>query len=394
MTPEEALDLLADLESDRVERTVSRDKTDKFGEAVCAFANDLPDHRKPGYLFVGVDPSGRPDGNEISERLLENLGALRSDGNLLPPPSLTVEKIDLPEGSVALVTVQPSQDTPIRYKGKVYLRSGPRRGTANPEDERRLIEKRAAFLARTWDARPNLESTLDDLALDLFALGYRRSAVDAQVIEENERPIDQQLAALRFFDPRTNCPNHAAVLLFGRDPQFFYPNAYVQYVRYAGRDQAADVSEDRRLSGDLGGVFRRLDDLGKDLAVARPIGAEGFREVVTYDYPPRALRELFVNAVIHRSYEFPSPILINHFADRLEILNPGGLYPDLSERDFESRTAYRNPILAEAARVLGYANRFGRGITVARTELRKNASPDPEFLIRENFFHVIVRKRP
>src|SRR3954468_2364989 len=51
---EELLALMADLESDRVERTESLDKADKFAQAICAFANDMPQNRRPGYLFVGV----------------------------------------------------------------------------------------------------------------------------------------------------------------------------------------------------------------------------------------------------------------------------------------------------------------------------------------------------
>ena len=58
MTKDEIRALLNDLESDRVERTISTTNTDKFGQAICAFANDLPDHRQPGYLFLGVDDDG------------------------------------------------------------------------------------------------------------------------------------------------------------------------------------------------------------------------------------------------------------------------------------------------------------------------------------------------
>ena len=54
--------LLSDLESDRVERTTSATNTDKFSQAVCAFANDYPNHRRPGYLIVGVDDRGTPAG--------------------------------------------------------------------------------------------------------------------------------------------------------------------------------------------------------------------------------------------------------------------------------------------------------------------------------------------
>lgn len=84
LTPQELQPLLNDIESDRVERTTSASNTDKFAQAVCAFANDLPNHRQPGYLVVGVDDKGIPAGLQVTDQLLQNLGALRSDGNIQP----------------------------------------------------------------------------------------------------------------------------------------------------------------------------------------------------------------------------------------------------------------------------------------------------------------------
>ena len=67
MTIDEIRALLNDLESDREERTISTTNTDKFGQAICAFANDLPDHRLPGYLFLGVDDDGVVKGVNVTE---------------------------------------------------------------------------------------------------------------------------------------------------------------------------------------------------------------------------------------------------------------------------------------------------------------------------------------
>lgn len=395
MTAKEVEALLADLESDRVERTASTDKTDKFGEAICAFANDLPNHRQPGYLIVGVDDSGRPTGVEITDRLLQALAGIRSDGNLLPPPAISVEKVGLAAGSVAVVTVQPSTETPVRYKGRVWVRVGPRRGWANAQEEILLSEKRATHLARPWDSRPCTEATLDDLALDLFTLTYRRAAVSPEVVAENDRSIEQQLAALRFWDPSANRPTHAGVLLFGQDPMFFFPGAYVQYVRYSGQTQASEVQEDRRLFGDLLSVLRGLEELARDVAGFRPLALEGFRERIVYDYPPRALRELFVNAIVHRNYESSTtPTRIDHFENRLEIFNPGGLHPELPVERFPAGTAYRNPVLAEAARVLGFSGPKGRGVAAATQELAANDSRPAEFEISyPSCFLATIRRR-
>jgi ATP-dependent DNA helicase RecG len=112
-----------------------------------------------------------------------------------------------------------------------------------------------------------------------------------------------------------------------------------------------------------------------------------------YDYPPRASHELLMNAVIHRNYESTTPVMINHYTDRVEILSPGGLYGDLTPEQFPGVTAYRNPIVAEAAKVLGFVNRFGRGIAIAQSELARNGSLPAEFDVRLNHVLAMLRRR-
>lgn len=393
MDSHEVLSLMAETESDRVERTISLSDTDKFSKAVCAFSNDMPHHRRPGYLFVGVRDDGVPSGAAITDQLLQNLAALRSDGNIQPLPAINVQRLTTPRGDVAVVEVLPSDLPPVRYKGQVWIRVGPRRAIASETEERILAERRVA-VARTWDARPCWEATLEDLALDLFVVGYRRFAVSPEVIEQNNRKLPDQMAALRFYDLRHERPTHAAVLLFGKDPLFFVPGAYVQYVCYAGPSLADEPVRDRRFSGDLLSLLRNIDQLAEDVAAARPIPAEGLAERLVYEYPPRALHELFVNAVIHRNYDgSSSPILINQYSDRIEIQSPGGLFGDLTPEQFPRGTSYRNPILAEAARTLGFVNRYGRGIAIVQAELAKNGSPPAQFDLGTNHFLVTVSKR-
>lgn len=84
LTCDQLFNLITDLESDRIERTTSTTKLDKFAEAICAFANDLPNYRQPGYLLIGVMDNGKLSGLKVTDELLTNLGAIRSDGNILP----------------------------------------------------------------------------------------------------------------------------------------------------------------------------------------------------------------------------------------------------------------------------------------------------------------------
>jgi ATP-dependent DNA helicase RecG len=103
--------LLADTESDLVERkeSMAGDAPTKLREAICAFANDLPDHRQPGAVFVGARDDGAPVGLAITDGLLRQLADMKADGNIVPPPTMVVEKRTLGGADVAVVTVMPAR---------------------------------------------------------------------------------------------------------------------------------------------------------------------------------------------------------------------------------------------------------------------------------------------
>jgi ATP-dependent DNA helicase RecG len=387
---EELLKLLARGEADRIERTISVNNTDKFSEAVTAFANDLPNHGLPGYLVVGVNDDGTPSGLAVTDQLLQNLGALRSDGNIQPLPSLNVAKFSLPGGEVAVVEVFPSDLPPVRYKGRVCIRVGPRKGVASQQDERILTEKRIAK-ARTFDALPCLGSSLDTLVADLFLTTYLSQAVAPEVIAENDRDLPTQLASLRFYDLGRQCPTNAGILLFGKNPLQWLPGAYIQFLRLQGASLAGDVLLEKSLSGDLLTVLRELESLVDLHIESRPVTVSALRERQVVNFPRVALRELLMNAVLHRSYESTAPIRFYWFSDRVEIQSPGGLYGEASPENFPNQNSYRNPVLAEAMKALGFVNRFGRGVLRAQEGLKENGNGPAEFQFDANYVLAVIR---
>ena len=387
---EDLLALLGDLESDRVERTESTKDTDKFAEAVTAFANDWPGHRLTGYLMIGVKNDGRLSGLKVTDTFLTSLGGLRSDGNIQPLPAISVVKFNFPEGDVAVVEVLPSDLPPVRYKGRVWIRVGPRKATASEQEERILTERRTAR-ARTFDAQPCLESGLADLDSELFRNTYLSQAVAPEVIAGNHRDMGTQLASLRFFDSTRACPTNAGMLLFGKNPLHWLPGAYIQFLRVNGETLADEVASEKRLSGDLLTVLRALDSLVDLLIESHPVADSALRERMTTDYPKVAIRELLLNAVMHRSYESNSPIRFYWFSDHVEIQNPGGLYGDASPENFPNQNSYRNPILAEAMKTLGYVNKFGRGVDRAQEALSTNGNPRAEFRFDQHYVQALLK---
>ena len=392
LTTEQLRALIADRESDRLELTVSTNNTDKFGEAICAFANDFPNHGQPSYLIVGVDDDGTVGGLTVTDGLLLNLGALRSNVNIEPLPAMTVQRYVLPEGEMAVVEVMPSDLPPMRYKGRVWIRVGPSRRAANQQEERILIEKRTA-LHRTFDIRPCSGCAIDDLILDLFLVTYRPAAVDRAVIDENNRPNEEQMASLRFYDLTSDCPTNAGALLFARDPLRWVPGAWIQFVHWAGNTMASDqIISERRFGGDLITVLREVQAFISLLAQSHPVAESALRERTVTDYPIVAIRELLLNAIMHRSYESNAPVRFYWYNDRMEIQNPGGLYGMASPENFPRQTDYRNPILSEALATLGYVNAFGRGVIRAQEALSRNGNPEAEFTFETSHVLVTIRR--
>lgn len=390
LTPESLQVLLTDLESDRIELTTSVSNTDKFSQAVCAFANDLPNHRLPGYLILGLDNNGKTVGLKVSDQLLQNLGALRSDGNIQPLPMIAVARLVLEGGEVAVVEVQPSSLPPVRYKSVVWIRVGPRKAGASEQEERTLIERRTAR-AQTFDVSPMIEAHVDDLSKALFS-AYRQEVVSADVIAANHRSIEEQLAAVRFFDLSHGCATVGGVLLFGKNPRFYLPGAYVQYLELPGTTLTDLPIDQAEISGDLLSVLRELDARIKVSIRTRLSPISPLREKQLFDYPEIAIRELLLNAILHRDYQSNSPVRFYCFSDRIEIQSPGGLYGEVTAATLERRSSYRNPILAEAMKALGYVNRFGYGIQRAQQVLLENGNPPAEFEIDDKAFLVVIRK--
>ena len=369
--------LLDDLESDCAERKESwnGESPDTGRQAVCAFANDLPDHRKPGILFVGARDDGTPSGQVITDELLRTLSDIKTDGNMLPPPTILVERRTLKGASMAIVTVRPADAPPVRYRGRIWIRTGPRRGIATAQDERILNEKRR-YRDIPFDVRPWPVCPLSDFSRAMFEDDYLPGAFAQEVLAANERTYEQRLATCRLIvgvDEPT--PTVTGVLALARNPRERIPCAYIQFLRIDGTQWSDPVIDETLCEGPLTHMIRRLGEkLDAHNRTAVDItGAD--REIRSSRYPREALQQLIRNAVMHRAYEATNaPARVYWFNDRVEILNPGGPFGEVTVAKFGQPgvTDYRNPNLADAMRVLGLVQRFGMGIQIAQAELKKN----------------------
>lgn len=395
-TDEQLLEIIDGGESDRVEfkGSLSGNAPDKIREAICAFANDLPKHEKPGLVFVGVGDKGTIVGESITDEMLLQLANMKTDGNILPPPSLTVEKRTLQGKELAVIEVQPSNSPPVRYKGSICIRTGPRRNTATEQDEIILNEKRR-YRNMPFDLQPIPTSSIEDLDLNLFN-HYLSQAFSEDVLQVNNRSVEDKLITTKMISATDELSATVlGILVIGKHPQDIIQNAYIQFLRINGCSELDDIIDESKIQGTISDMLKRIDEklmlynrVSVDILSAP---AEKRREM----YPLGALQQIVRNAVLHRQYDKTNaPVQVYWFNNRIEIVSPGGPFGQVTVENFGKtrQVDYRNPNLAEAMKIMGFVERFGFGIPLSRKLLRNAGNPDLEFTVDQH--HVMTTIKP
>ncbi len=391
--------LIEGRESSRVEfkETLGGSAPDRLREAICAFANDLPGSGRPGIAVVGLRDDGTPVGIVATDELLRALADMRSDGNIVPPPTILSEKRVYRGHEIAVVTVLPSDSPPVRYKGAIHIRNGPRRGVATAQEERILNERRRHG-DRPFDISPVPDTGIANLNRRQFEDEYLPNSVNHELLQANDRSLEERLAAAKMIasvdDGRATI---LGLLVLGIGPRDYIPGAYIQFLRIRGHELSDPIVDAMEIDGTVSEILSRLDDKLRSHNPRRVDIVTRDTELVATNYPLPALRELARNAVIHRDYETTNaPVRVTWFDDRIEIQNPGGPFGSVTRANFARPgvTDYRNPNLAESMRALGYVQRFGVGIPTAQRQLREAGHPELEFTVEQTHLLATVRAIP
>ncbi len=391
--------LIEGAESTRVEfkETLGGNAPTRLREAICSFANDLPGSGLPGIAVVGLGDDGVPTGTPITDEMLRALADMRSDGNIVPPPPILSEKRRYRGHDIAVVTVLPSDSPPVRYRGAIHIRNGPRRAVATAQEERILNERRRHG-DRPFDISPVPGTGIADLNRRQFEDEYLPNAIDRELLRANNRSLEERLAAAKMIaSVDDGQATILGLLVLGTRPLDYIPGGYIQFLRIGGHDLSDPVIDERRIDGTIPEMLSRLDDKLRSHNLRRVDIATHDVERRVDSYPMTALRELARNALIHRDYETTNaPVRVTWFDDRIEIQNPGGPFGSVTKENFARPgvTDYRNPNLAEAMRVLGYVQRFGIGIPTAQRLLREAGHPELDFTVEPTHLLATVRAVP
>lgn len=334
-------------------------------EALCAFAN-----HKGGVVLVGVDDSGKVVGVTCGQESIQswvNQVKQSTTPSIIPD----VELVTLDGKQVAAIRIGEFPVKPVACRDRYFKR------IANSNHRLSLTEIANLHLQSlqfSWDAYMDARSTLTDLDKSKILMFLQRVSEGGRTRVEGEwQTVLGKLGYLK--DGR---PTHAAMLLFGRnDPP---------YALHIGRFKTAStIIDDRMIRGTLFQVVEEsMKFILSHLKVAFEITGEIERREI-YEYPLPALRELLLNAVVHRDYTSPVDIQVKIFDSAITFFNPGKLFGDLTieklkRDDYQSRT--RNKLIAEAFYLTRDIEKYGSGFIRVRGEI--GSYPTMEFAYEES----------
>lgn len=374
----------------------SKDNKEKICRTICAYANDISDAGLNGVIALGVDNGGLPTGLEITDALESALLNIHGEGKIVPLPSFVIKRQDYLGKVILRIEVTPAVSTPVKYEGRVWVRPGNSTRIATTEEERRLSEKRRSK-EQPDDCQVLPHQSIDDLNLNYFKTEYLPQAIARDVLDANGRTVEEQLASTKMISsPKQPFPTVLGMLCLGLSPSDAVPGAYVQFLRIDGRQITDRIIDEAAIRGNLDDVIRTTEakfnahnQIGVDLTSTA-------KEQRFADYPKVAFEQIFRNSVLHRLYiGTNSPIRVYWFADRIEIINPGGPYGSVNESNFGKPgiNDYRNPNLAEAMRNLGHVQKFGVGIFTADKALTENGNRVVDFNLQHGFVLATLWKR-
>jgi len=405
MMPMELENLLEQVQALRAEAQTLEVKAAAVGcptrlyDTLSSFSNQ----DEGGTLLFGVDeqhsfaPVGVYDAQDLMKHVTEQCGQMtpvvRPVFTTLLKDGKTFVAAEIPGIDVA--------DRPCFYAGKGRLKgSYVRVGDADqPMTEYEIYSFEAFRRKYQDDIRPVKQASPRMLEADLL----ERYLVRAK----NGRPNLSQMKADEVCElmgmMREGVPTMAAILLFGRFPQAYFPRICVTAVSIPGTEigqlgpEGERFLDNRRIEGTLTQMLEdSLSFVRKNMRIKTIIDPKTGKRADREDYPLTAVREAILNALIHRDYSIHTegmPIQILLFEDRLEIRSPGGLYGRLRiDQLGKVQPDTRNPVLVSALEVMGVTENRYSGIPTIRRELERAGMQPPEFQQEHGTFVVCFRK--
>ncbi len=407
---------LAQRESERVEWKENVADITDLVKTIVAFANDYS-NLGGGYVVCGAKEGKDPYGFQqiayqglSANRIREITGKVLSDCREKADPEIVprVDEIPVPDDASTRILVFVINATNYAHSYRAnqkdastyYIRSGSNTIEArNGLLQELLIRKRQL---EPWDRRLNPRSAIENIDLIIFrdymqemGLWSPNKALedylsDKETLSDFTPPLGGRIG----MEPTLRLRNFT-ILVFGKKPLDFFDEAYTIFSTYKGVDRSESTGERQLITGTIVQQAKRLIELlnaesytAFDKTTETPNQAK---------YPPIALKEAVVNALVHKDYESGQPVRITVFVDRIEIYSPGGLPVQVDKQKFITGKAtahWRNQALNYLFNRLQLAQAEGQGISAILDAMKQENCPPPVFEVGVESVTCILPAHP
>ncbi len=336
---------------------------DEYLKWICGFAN-----AKGGKIIIGKNDNGEIVGVAKAERLMEDIP------NKIQTQLGIICDVDLKEEDgkdYIEIDIKP-YDILISYQGKYHYRSGSTKQKLKGNALNNLLLKKAG---KTWDDIVEPRATFEDIDLSVIEAFKKGATVSKRLpFIAEEESLEQILDNLLLLEDGNL--KRSAILLFGKNPCRFFINAFVKIGRFGQTDD--DLRFQEVIEGNAFQLADKVLEVLDRKFFVSPISYIGLQRVESWEYPYEAIREVILNAIVHRDY-MGAPIQISVYNDKLIVWNEGSLPEDLTFEDLKKKHSSRphNPILASAFFKGGLIEAWGRGTIKIINECKKAGLPEP-----------------
>lgn len=258
---------------------------DEFLEWICGFAN-----AQGGQIFIGMDDSGEVVGVKNAKKLMEDIPSkIRQQLGLVCEVNLHEKH----KHKFVEVSVKP-YSVPVSYRGHYFYGTGSTKTELTGSVLNEFLLKKAG---KTWDLVIEESAKVTDLAPKAISQFAKDAAVAGRVPDVESIPHDELLEKLRLVNG--DGITRAALVLFGEDPGRYFPNLVVKIGRFGIDD--TDLRFQETVEGNLILVLTDVVEVLQNKFLVKPVRFEGIRRIEEWEYPMAALREILLNALVHRN---------------------------------------------------------------------------------------------
>lgn len=346
-----------------------------------------------GTIAIGIsDKTRRIEGIDYDIHKLNELLRVPFDF-CVPTVKVEIEKVPCidfkgRDNHVLLMHIEASMEVHANQADEVFMRVGDKSKKLTFDERMQLMYDKGE---RFFEDKPVLEADLNDIDMEFVEkyidkIGYSKSAMD--YLKENKGFVKEKNNRFQV--------STAAILLFGKNPQLYFPRARVRFIRYEGIQEGVgtqmNVIKDKIFEGNiLNMLTNAISYLDTQIKEKTYLGQEG-TFITEEEYPKFVRQEMIVNAVTHRDYSIRgTDIQIKMFDDRIVVESPGKL-PGLVKIDNIRHTHFsRNPKIAEFLKAYNFVKEYGEGVDRMCKELEAAGLENPEYRVNAFILQTTIR---